>query len=156
MIIIGADHAGFDLKNIIIEYFKEKSIKYEDVTDYDKNNDDDYTDVALKVCKNVLSNKSNLGIAICGTGIGISVACNKVKGIIATPCFDKYTASMVKKDNNSNVLCLGGRLEYAKNKENVLNIVDTYINTKFDGERHLRRINKIKQMEENFGKKLWE
>jgi ribose 5-phosphate isomerase B len=156
MIIIGADHAGFDLKNLIIDYFKEKSIAYKDVTDYDMNKDDDYTDVAIKVCRDVLADKSNLGIAICGTGIGICVACNKIKGIIATPCFDIYTAGMVKKDNNSNVLCLGGRLEYSKNKENVISIVDTYINTEFEGERHLRRVNKIKEMEDNFGVKLWE
>jgi len=95
MIIIGADHAGFDLKNIIIEYFKEKNIEYKNVTDYNKNKDDDYTDVAIEVSKYVLKDKGNLGIAICGTGIGICVACNKVKGIIATPCFDEYTAGMV-------------------------------------------------------------
>ncbi|MDD2376587.1 MAG: RpiB/LacA/LacB family sugar-phosphate isomerase [Clostridia bacterium] len=156
MIIIGADHAGFELKNIIIEYFKEKNIKYSDVTDYDKNLNDDYTDVAIEVCKNVLKNEGNLGIAICGTGIGISVACNKIKRIIATPCFDEYTARMVKRDNNSNVLCLGGRLEYSKNKEDVLNIINVYINTPFEGERHLRRVNKIRDMEDVFGKKLWE
>jgi len=156
MIIIGADHAGFELKNIIIGYFKEKNIEYVDVTDYDKNPDDDYTDVAIQVCIGVLKHETNLGIAICGTGIGISVACNKVKGIIATPCFDEYTASMVKRDNNSNVLCLGGRLEYSKNREKVINIVNTYINTPFEGERHLRRINKIKDMENKFGEKLWE
>lgn len=156
MIIIGADHAGFDLKNVIIEYFNEKKIEYIDVTDYDKNQDDDYTDVAIKLCKSVLSTKGNLGIAICGTGIGICVACNKVKGIIATPCFDEYTARMVKKDNDSNVLCIGGRLEYSKNKETIISIVNTYINTEFDGERHLRRVNKIREMEDKFGAKLWE
>ena len=156
MIIIGADHAGFELKNIIIGYFKEKNIIYIDVTDYDRNPDDDYTDVAIKVCKGVLNNEGNIGIAICGTGIGISVACNKVKGIIATPCFDEYTAKMVKNDNNSSVLCLGGRLEYSRNKEKILNIVNTFINTPFEGKRHLRRVNKIKEMENKFGEKLWE
>lgn len=155
MIIIGADHAGFDLKNMIIDYFKEKNIEYTDVTDYDKNPEDDYTDVALNVCKNVLSKEGNLGIAICGTGIGICVACNKVKGIIATPCYNEYTAKMVRQDNNSNVLCLGGRLEYSTNRENVMKIVDTYINTEFAGERHLRRVNKIKDIENKFGEQLW-
>jgi ribose 5-phosphate isomerase B len=154
MIIIGADHAGFELKNIIIEYFKEKNIRYNDVTDYDRNPDDDYTDVAINVCSGVLKDSRNLGIAICGTGIGISVACNKVKGIIATTCFNEYTAIMAKKDNNSNVLCLGGRLEYSKHRETVINIVNSYLNTKFDGERHLRRVNKIKEMEEKFGEKI--
>lgn len=154
MIIIGADHAGFDLKDIIIEYFKKSNVEYKDVTDYDRNDKDDYTDVAIDVCNGVLNDKSNLGIAICGTGIGICVACNKVKGIIATPCFDVYTATMAKKHNNSNILCLGGRLEYSKNKENIIEIIQAYINTKFDGERHLTRVNKIKQMEEKFGDKL--
>lgn len=156
MIIIGADHAGFDLKNMIINYFKEKNIEYMDVTDYDRNPEDDYTDVAINICKNVLSNENNLGIAICGTGIGICVACNKIKGIIATPCYNEYTARMVRQDNNSNVLCLGGRLEYSNHKEDVIKIVETYITTKFAGERHLRRVNKIKDIESKFGGKLWE
>lgn len=156
MIIIGADHAGFDLKNIIVGYFEENNIKYLDVTDYDRNEKDDYTDVAINVCKGVLDSKDNIGIAICGTGIGISVACNKIKGIIATPCFNEYTATMAKKDNNSNVLCLGGRLEYSRNRENILNIVNAYLNTEFEGDRHLRRVNKIREMENKFGEKLWE
>lgn len=156
MIIIGADHAGFDLKNIIINHFKENNVEYCDATDYDKNPEDDYTDVALKICKNVLMDESNLGIAICGTGIGICVACNKIKGIIATPCYNEYTARMVRQDNNSNVLCLGGRLEYSNHEDEVIKIVETYINTEFAGERHLRRVNKIKDIESKFGEKLWE
>jgi len=156
MIIIGADHAGFDLKNTIIEYFMSNNIKYSDVTDYDRNPDDDYPDVAINVCKGVLENKENLGIAICGTGLGICVACNKVKGIIATPCYNIYTAQMVRQHNNSNVLCLGGRLEYSNTEEDVLKIVETFINTEFIGERHLRRVNQIKQIEDKFGEKLWE
>lgn len=154
MIIIGADHAGFELKKDIIKYFKKESIKYIDVTDYDKNPDDDYTDAAYKICINVLKSNENLGIAICGSGIGISVACNKIKGIIATPCFNEYTATMAKKDNNSNVLCLGGRLEYSKKESKVINIVKAYMSTKFIGGRHLRRVNKIKELEEKFGEKL--
>ncbi|MEG1990183.1 MAG: RpiB/LacA/LacB family sugar-phosphate isomerase [Clostridia bacterium] len=156
MIIIGADHAGFDLKKRVINYLEENKIKYLDVTNYVYNKDDDYTDVAINICKNVLENNENLGIAICGTGIGISVACNKIKGIIATPCFNEYTASMVKKDNNSNVLCLGGRLEYSTDKTLIEKMVKTYINTEFSKERHLRRINKIKDMEEKFGCNIWE
>lgn len=156
MIIIGADHAGFDLKNLIIEHFKDNNVKYLDVTDYDRNPNDDYPDVAINVCKEVLKHENNLGIAICGTGLGICVACNKIKGIIATPCYNEYTAQMVRQHNNANVLCLGGRLEYANHKENVLKIVDTFINTEFLGERHLRRVNKVKDIENKFGEKLWE
>lgn len=156
MIIIGADHAGFELKNVIIKYFDENNIKYFDVTNYECNKDDDYTDVASNLCRKVLEDDINIGIAICGTGIGISVACNKIKGIIATPCFNEYTASMVRKDNNSNVLCLGSRLEYAKDEKLVKNMVNTFITTKFLGGRHLRRINKIKDMEAKFGTNIWE
>jgi ribose 5-phosphate isomerase B len=156
MIIIGADHAGFELKGVITEYLKNSNIEYMDVTDHEKDEDDDYTDVAINICENVLKDQNNLGIAICGTGIGISIACNKVKGIIAAPCFDVYMASMIRKHNNSNVLCLGERLEYSKNIKNVLKIVETYLNTEFEGGRHLRRINKIKKMEDKFGEKLWE
>ncbi len=154
MIIIGADHAGFELKNKVIEYFKENNMKYVDVTDYDRNDDDDYTEVAINVCAGVLESKENLGIAICGSGIGISIACNKVKGIIAAPCFNEYTATMSRRDNNANVLCLGGRLEYSKDRESVITIIRAYLDTKFDGERHLRRVNKIKEMEEKFGGKV--
>ncbi|MDF2866040.1 MAG: sugar-phosphate isomerase, RpiB/LacA/LacB family [Clostridia bacterium] len=154
MIIIGADHAGFDLKDLIIEYFKESNIEYQDVTDYDRNDKDDYTDVAIDVCKGVLNDKNNLGIAICGTGLGICIACNKVKGIIATPCFDVYTATMARKHNDSNILCLGGRLEYSKSRKVIIDIIRAYLETKFDGERHLIRVNKIKQMEDKFGEKL--
>ncbi len=154
MIIIGADHAGFDLKDVIIEYFKESNIEYKDVTDYDRNDEDDYTDVAIDVCNGVLKDKNSLGIAICGTGLGICVACNKVKGIIATPCFDVYTATMARKHNDSNVLCLGGRLEYSKSRNTIIDIIRAFLDTKFDGERHLIRVNKIKQMEDKFGTKL--
>lgn len=155
MIIIGADHAGFDVKNIIINYFKEKEIGYIDVTDYDRNPDDDYTDVAYNVCKNVLKNEKNLGIAICGTGLGICVACNKIKGIIATPCFNEYTAKMVRQDNNANVLCLGGRLDYSNNKDEIIKMVEVYLNTEFAAGRHLRRVNKIKDLENKFGESEW-
>lgn len=149
MIIIGSDHAGLDLKEKVINYLKNKKIEFLDVTQPNE----DYPDIAVSICKNVLLDKNNLGIAICGTGIGICVACNKIKGIIATPAFDIYTAEKVKEHNNSNVLCLGGRLNYSEN--HIIQMVDTYINTKFLGERHLRRINKIKDMEERFGENLW-
>lgn len=156
MIIIGADHAGFELKNNIIELLNDWKIEYIDVTNYEKNETDDYTAVAKKVCKEVVKNNKNLGIAICGTGIGISIACNKIKGIIAANCFDEYTAKMSKNHNNSNVLCLGGRLDFAKDMSIVSKIVKTYITSEFLGDRHSKRIDDIKFLENNFGGNIWE
>lgn len=156
MIIIGADHGGFNVKDIIIEYFKKENIEYVDVSNSNLNTTDDYPDIAVEICKNVLKNKKNLGIAICGTGIGICVACNKVKGIIATTCFSEDTARLAKIDNNSNVLCLGGRVDYSNDKEKVVKIVKAYLESSFGGERHQRRIDKIKVLEEKFGEEVWE
>ncbi|MEG1009796.1 MAG: RpiB/LacA/LacB family sugar-phosphate isomerase [Clostridia bacterium] len=148
MIILGADHAGFALKDKLKEYFNNNNIEYIDVTNYSIDNNDDYPDIAKFICNSV--NNNNLGIAICGSGIGISIACNKIKGIRAATCYDEYTTVMGKRDNNINVLCLGGRIKY----DNVFNIIDIYIKEKFLGDRHLRRLNKINELEENFGNKL--
>ena len=143
MIIIGSDHTGIELKNNIINYLKAKNIDVIDQTNYEDQSGDDYPDRAYEICKKVLETKDALGIAICGTGIGISIACNKVTGIRASVCTDKYMAKMTRQDNDANVLCLGARLEL----ENVYEIVDEFINTKFAGGRHQRRVEKIAQIE---------
>lgn len=150
MIIIGADHTGFDLKDKIIKYFKVKNIEIFDVSDYDLDKNDDYPDVAKNICLEVLKNNENLGIAICGTGIGISIACNKIKGIRAALCFDSYMAKLSKNHNNANVLCLGARLEYTKDIDNVINIIEEYINSDFEGNRHQKRLEKIEKLENNY------
>lgn len=144
MIVIGSDHTGIELKKKIIAYLNSKNITIKDVTDFEDQSGDDYPDIAYIVCKNVLKEHCQ-GIAICGTGIGISIACNKVNGIRAAVCTDKYMAQMTRKDNDANVLCLGSRLKL----DNVLEIVDEYINTEFDGGRHQRRIDKIRKIEES-------
>lgn len=143
MIIIGSDHTGIELKNRIKEHLKEKKIDFLDVTDFENQSGDDYPDIAFIVCKKVID-KNAMGIAICGTGIGISIACNKVNGIRAAVCTNEYMAQMTRKDNNANVLCLGSRLEYS---QNVLNIVDEFLNTSFEGGRHQRRVDKISKIE---------
>jgi ribose 5-phosphate isomerase B len=143
MIIIGSDHTGIELKNNIINYLKSKDIEVIDATNYENQSGDDYPDRAYEICKKVLNNPGSLGIAICGTGIGISIACNKVVGIRASVCTDKYMAKMTRQDNDANVLCLGARLEL----ENVYEIVDEFINTEFAGGRHQRRVDKITQIE---------
>lgn len=144
MIVIGSDHTGIELKKRIISYLKQKNIDVIDVTNFEDQTGDDYPDIGYIVSKNVLD-KNCLGIAICGTGIGISIACNKVNGIRASVCTDKYMAQMTRQDNDANVLCLGSRL---KNVE-IENVVDTFISTEFAGGRHQRRLDKIKKIEKS-------
>ena len=144
MVIIGSDHTGIELKKQIIAYLQQKDISVKDVTDFEDQTGDDYPDIAWMVCKNVLKEKC-LGIAICGTGIGISIACNKINGIRAAVCTDEYMAKMTRVDNNANVLCLGARLKYNSINE----IVDTFLTTEFGGDRHQRRIDKITKIEES-------
>lgn len=148
MIVIGSDHTGIELKKKIINYLYENHIEYADVTNYKEQDGDDYPDIAFVVCTNVLENTSNLGIAICGTGIGISIACNKMRGIRAAVCTDSYMAEMSRHDNNANVLCLGSRLEISKDFDNIKDIVNSFIHTFYDGGRHERRLNKIKKLED--------
>lgn len=143
MIVIGSDHTGIELKKKIISHLKLRNILIKDVTNYKDQTGDDYPDIAYTVCKNVLK-ENCIGIAICGTGIGISIACNKVNGIRAAVCTDKYMAKMTRQDNDSNVLCLGARLKL----KDVLEIVDEYINTDFADGRHKRRVDKIKMIEQ--------
>ena len=144
MIVIGSDHTGIELKKRIISYLKQKNVDVIDVTNFDNQTGDDYPDIGYIVSKNVLD-KNCLGIAICGTGIGISIACNKVNGIRAAVCTNKYMAQMTRQDNDANVLCLGSRL---KNVE-IENVVDTFISTEFAGGRHQRRLDKIKKIEKS-------
>ena len=149
MIVIGSDHTGIELKKKIIAYLKENNRAYLDVSDFHDQTGDDYPDIAYMVCRHVLQNSRNLGIAICGTGIGISIACNKIKGIRAAVCTDRYMAEMTRKDNNANVLCLGAKLKLAERFDDVSDIVDVFLNTFYDGGRHERRLAKIKQLEDN-------
>lgn len=143
MVVIGSDHTGIELKKKIIEHLNLMDIDVKDVTNFDDQSGDDYPDIAYIICKNVLDG-NNMGIAICGTGIGISIACNKVLGIRAAVCTDKYMAQMTRQDNDANVLCLGSRLENTK----VIEIVDEYLKTDFAGGRHQRRVDKIHQIEQ--------
>ena len=133
MIYIASDHAGFKLKEKL-----KKKIDTEDLSlDYVEG--DDYPDYAKKLCKRVLKTKGT-GILICGTGIGISMAANKIKGIRCALCVDEYSARMSRNHNNANVLALGGRtigVETAKAT------VNTFLNEKFEGGRHARRIAKF-------------
>lgn len=146
MVIIGSDHTGIDLKKKIIKHLEKEKINYLDVTNYKDQSGDDYPDIAYTICKKVLEKSNNLGIAICGTGIGISIACNKIKGIRAALCTDEYMAQMARIHNNANVLSLGARLNNS-NEKSIL-IVDSFINNFYEGGRHDRRLEKIRRIEE--------
>lgn len=147
MIYIGSDHAGFELKEKLILNFSKKGLEVVDKSiNYIEN--DDYPDMVKATCMDL--KKEDFAIVICGTGIGSCIAANKIKGIRAALCSDIYCARMTRLDNDANVLCLGSRMEYSKNINNVIDIVNTFINTRFSNdERHIRRINKIKEMEIN-------
>ena len=147
MIIVGSDHTGIELKKEIIDYLKKMHFEYLDVTDYNNQIGDDYPDIAYNICQKVLENKSNFGIAICGTGIGISIACNKIKGIRAANCMNNEMAELSRKHNDANILCLGARLEFTKDISNVKNIVNVFLNSFYEKGRHERRILKIEQIE---------
>lgn len=145
MIIIGTDHSGVELKEYLKKKMKED--KY-DILDISKifSEADDYPDVVENLCENI--KEKDLGIMICGTGIGSSIVANKINGIRAAVCYDNYTARLTRFDNNANVLCLGARTDIAKNKEYIYEIVKTFLNTPFSNEeRHIRRLEKISEIE---------
>lgn len=143
MIAIGCDHGGFELKESVIAHLKERGFEVKDFGTYDKNSVD-YPDIASKVCPQVVSGNCEFGILICGTGIGISIAANKFKGIRAALCSDPYSAAKTKEHNNANVIALGGRVT---GPDLANTIIDAYIDAKFEGGRHEGRINKITAIE---------
>ncbi|MBZ2174933.1 ribose 5-phosphate isomerase B [Schnuerera sp. xch1] len=142
---IGSDHGGYELKEYIKEYLYEEGIDY---VDFGTNSLDsvDYPDYGEKLSRAVVSGEVDRGIAICGTGIGISIACNKVKGIRCALCENIYSARMSVEHNNANILALGGRVI---GKDLAIEIVSTWLDSKFQGGRHERRVNKISSIEAN-------
>lgn len=147
MIILGSDHAGYELKEKIKELLDRWNYDYIDVSP-EFITDDDYTDVVETICKkmNVSSDKA---IMVCGTGIGSCIMANKYKGVRAAICYDEYTAKFTRLHNDANMLCLGGRTTVAKNNELLESIVKTFLDTEFSKEeRHARRLEKIKRVEE--------
>lgn len=136
MIALGCDHGGLEIKNAIIEELKKNGVEY---IDLGTNTTDsvDYPVYAKAVCAEVVSGRCEKGILCCGTGIGMSIAANKVKGIRAAVLSDAFSAEMTRKHNNSNVLCLGGRvIDSAKAVE----LANIFINTEFEGGRHEKRV----------------
>lgn len=141
-IAIASDHAGFEIKNYIKEYLLEKKLFIEDFgTDSEKSVD--YPDFARKVCVAILKNNFNRGILVCGSGVGMSITANRFRGIRAVLCQDLYTAEFSRLHNDSNVLCLPGRLI---GKGLAEKIVDIWLKTEFEGGRHKIRIDKIEEV----------
>lgn len=140
--IIGCDHAGLDLANEILEYLQNHSTKIIHI--FPQNGAKvDYPDYAKLVCKEVIS-ESAIGILVCGSGIGMSMAANKIKGIRAALCTDSYMAKFARAHNNANVLCLGARVI---GNGVAQEIVSVFLNTEFEGGRHKIRVDKINLLE---------
>lgn len=144
MIAIGSDHGGYELKREIIQYLEQKGFSVSDCGCYSLDAVD-YPDIAVKVCDKVTSGESELGILICGTGIGISMAANKIHGIRAALCHSTFDGRMARMHNNANVLCLGGR---TTGVSIALDIVDAFVSAEFEGGRHEKRVGKIMSIEE--------
>ncbi len=140
---IGSDHGGFELKEEIKKYLLSKGIEF---VDYGTNSPSsvDYPDYGRRVAEGVVGNEVDRGIVICGTGIGISIAANKVKGIRCALCSDSYSARMSREHNNANILALGARV---LGVGLALDIVNTWLNSEFEGGRHAIRVNKISDIE---------
>lgn len=145
MIALGCDHGGINLKTAVIKYLEKNNIEYKDFGCY---TDDsvDYPIYAYKVATAVAKGEYDKGILCCGTGIGISIAANKVKGIRAAVVSNEFGAEMTRRHNNANILCMGGRVT---SEEDAVKFADIFLNTPFSGdeERHIRRVQMLKDIE---------
>jgi ribose 5-phosphate isomerase B len=147
MIALGSDHAGLELKKAIMAHLDEKNVAYKDYGTYTPDSCD-YAVYAEKTARAVASGECEKGLLFCGTGVGISIAANKVRGIRAACCSDAFSAEMTRLHNDANILCLGGRVV---SKEKAIELVDLFLNTEFSGEeRHSRRIAQITDLENRF------
>ena len=141
-IAIGCDHAGLNLQQFVIKLIAEAEHSYQDFGCYTTDSVD-YPDIAQKVGEAVAKGDFRCGILICGTGIGMSIAANKVKGIRAALCHDVFSARRARQHNDANILCLGTQEEQGLISE----IVEAFLTYEFEGGRHLRRVDKIRGME---------
>lgn len=142
MIALGSDHGGYELKQEIMKHLQERNIEYKDYGCYDEASCD-YPIFAREVAKAVTEKECEFGILICGTGIGISIAANKVSGIRAALCTDCFCAEATRQHNDANILCLGARVV---GTGLACKIVDTFLDTPFSNdERHIRRIRLIEE-----------
>lgn len=142
-IAIGCDHGGLSHKNAIAEHLKERGFEVEDFGIYEQVSVD-YPVIAEKVCDSIVSGGNELGILVCGTGIGMSIAANKIKGIRAAAVSEHFSAKYTRLHNNSNVLCLGGRVI---GEGTAVELADIFVDTLFEGGRHQRRVDLISEIE---------
>lgn len=143
-IALGCDHAGYILKSAVLEFLSSRKIEVIDFGAYSSEQDDDYPDVAFKVAQTVADEEVDGGILLCGTGYGVAITANKVCGIRAMACKSPEDAAILKAHNNGNVITLGGRMV---KPDDVPAIISAWLDTPFEGGRHLRRINKISMAE---------
>lgn len=139
ILALGSDHAGFPLKKVILEYLHDSSYELINVGTHSLEHCD-YPVYAFKVCDMIMDGKADMGLLFCGSGVGISIAANKVKGIRAVVCSDCYTAKLSREHNNANVLALGGRIV---GEDLAKMIVSTWLNANFKGGRHQTRLDFI-------------
>lgn len=142
-IALGCDHGGLEHKNAIKEFLEEQGHQVNDFGIYEQVSVD-YPEIAVKVCDSIIKGESERGILVCGTGIGMSLAANKVKGIRAAAVSEHFSAKYTRLHNDSNVLCLGGRVIGIGT---ALELADLFIKTEFEGGRHQRRVDKIMEIE---------
>src|SRR5262245_41377559 len=142
-VALGADHAGYELKEALRQHLEKRGLK---VLDFGANSTvaSDYPDFAQAVAHSVAEQKSGVGVLVCATGVGMSIAANKVPGVRAALVFDEKMAALAREHNNANVLCLGGRFI---GPEQAKNIVDAFLDTHFEGGRHMRRVGKTERIE---------
>ncbi|HEX2985737.1 MAG TPA: ribose 5-phosphate isomerase B [Caproiciproducens sp.] len=143
MIALGADHGGVQIKDAIKRYLESKKIEFHDYGTFDDASVD-YAPIAAQVAHSIANGENEKGILCCGTGIGMSIAANKVKGIRASVCTDAFCAEMTRRHNNANILCLGGRVI---NEEQAVAFAKIFLETPFEGGRHQRRIDEIAAIE---------
>ena len=143
-IVVGADHGGIELKNLVKKHLEAKGYEVIDVGTHTTDSCD-FPIYAHKLCKKIQEGEAPLGILVCGTGIGMSMAANKHRGIRAACCSDTFSARLKRLHNNANVLCFGGRVVGAGL---ALDLVDNFVETEFEGDRHIRRISLFEKIED--------
>lgn len=142
-IIIGCDHGGLELKKDIIDHLTKRGIEVTDVGTYTSDSCN-YPDYAKALCKRIQSGEFERGVLVCGTGIGMSIAANKHRGIRAACCSDTFSARMTRMHNDANVLCLGGRVVGIGL---AIDMVDLFVDTEFEGGRHSTRVGMLADIE---------
>ena len=144
-IAIASDHGGFDLKENIIAFLLKKGLEIDNLGAHSTDSVD-YPDYGIKLAQAITDKKFVRGILICGTGVGMSIVVNRFPGIRGTLCSDVYTAKMCREHNDSNILIMGGRVIEVSL---AIEILETWLNTEFEGGRHQRRLDKIKEIDTN-------